>query len=652
LAFRWLTISALAVLMVPLASIVSTAAPPNPLLNNGSFEDGNFTAGSSDHLTAGSTDITGWSIDSGDIDWIGSLWVASNGSRSIDLNGFSSGTISQPFTTVPGETYTVTFDMAGNPQGTSPCAQGVKTLEASAGGTSQTFSFDTTGKTNSNMGWTQKSFSFVANSTTTTLTFESLTGSACGPALDNVKVISLFFTDSLLSPPSPNLDIPFAKYGYSAQGLVRTQSDNNTDRPMVKTVLGTYLTTDFIYEVDVMRTTTSDMDISFVGFGQGTPNGAFYNEPTNAFVFRIHNSPGFYRIDAAVEASSGTGQPVPLLYENIASFGNGVNTRFRITRAGDTVTLSVPSQNASRSFSLSQWQAQLGLNNSNAYLFFGNTLTGTVFSNVTVTENQPPDAICKNVTTNTAPGTCSANASVDNGSSDPDGDPITLSQSPAGPYGKGTTNVTLTVTDDKGASDFCTATVTVVDAEPPTITCPAPQVVECTGAGSAVASFSATATDNCGFASTSCPASGSSFPLGTTPVSCSASDDSNNSSSCSSSVTVVDTTAPTVSCVESVNPSGKNVPKASNTNQDGFYKVSASDICTTPVIKIGGFTLANGETIKITQTPGKSGVSYVNTMGPAAIRHFQVGPGDAVITATDGSGNSSSVTCLVPPPPK
>jgi hypothetical protein len=268
--------------------------------------------------------------------------------------------------------------------------------------------------------------------------------------------------------------------------------------------------------------------------------------------------------------------------------------------------------------------------------------------------NQPPDAICQNVTVNTDPGVCTAaSASVDNGSFDPDGDPITLVQVPPAPYGKGTTNVTLTVTDNQGASDSCTATVTVLDREPPALTCSAPQVVECTGSGSAVATYSATATDNCGFASTSCvPPSGSSFPLGTTAVTCNAVDDSKNSSSCSSSVTVVDTTKPVVSCVESVNPSGKNVPKASNTNEDGFYKVSASDICTTPVIKIGSFTLASGETIKITQTPGKSGVRLVNTMGKPAIKHFQVGPNDAVITATDGSGNQASVTCFVPPPPK
>jgi hypothetical protein len=89
----------------------------------------------------------------------------------------------------------------------------------------------------------------------------------------------------------------------------------------------------------------------------------------------------------------------------------------------------------------------------------------------TVTEvtNQPPEAMCQDVTMPTEPGLCHADASVDDGSFDPDGDPITLEQALPGPYGLGTTNVTLTVTDDKGASDTCDATVTVVDQEAPTI---------------------------------------------------------------------------------------------------------------------------------------------------------------------------------------
>ena len=84
-------------------------------------------------------------------------------------------------------------------------------------------------------------------------------------------------------------------------------------------------------------------------------------------------------------------------------------------------------------------------------------------------QNQPPEAICQDVTVPTEPGVCSVDASVDDGSFDPDGDEITLEQTPPGPYDFGDTDVTLTVTVDKGASDTCEATVTVVDEEAPVI---------------------------------------------------------------------------------------------------------------------------------------------------------------------------------------
>jgi hypothetical protein len=83
--------------------------------------------------------------------------------------------------------------------------------------------------------------------------------------------------------------------------------------------------------------------------------------------------------------------------------------------------------------------------------------------------NQPPEAICQDVTVPMEPGVCSADASVDDGSFDPDGDEITLDQEPPSPYDLGDTDVTLTVTDGKGASDTCDATVTVIDEEAPVI---------------------------------------------------------------------------------------------------------------------------------------------------------------------------------------
>jgi hypothetical protein len=58
---------------------------------------------------------------------------------------------------------------------------------------------------------------------------------------------------------------------------------------------------------------------------------------------------------------------------------------------------------------------------------------------------------------------------VNDGSFDPDNEPITFESSPQGPYPLGATPVTLTVRDGSGASASCTATVTVQDTTPPQI---------------------------------------------------------------------------------------------------------------------------------------------------------------------------------------
>ncbi|MGA2046885.1 MAG: S8 family serine peptidase [Terracidiphilus sp.] len=72
-----------------------------------------------------------------------------------------------------------------------------------------------------------------------------------------------------------------------------------------------------------------------------------------------------------------------------------------------------------------------------------------------------PIAIAQNVTV-TAGTNGTANASVNNGSSDPDGGAITLSQNPAGPYPLGSTLVKLTVTNSVGGFAQTSATVMVI----------------------------------------------------------------------------------------------------------------------------------------------------------------------------------------------
>jgi hypothetical protein len=59
----------------------------------------------------------------------------------------------------------------------------------SVGSQSQDFTFDTTGKSTDNMGWTGKSWIFRATDISPILVFRSLTDGNYGPALDKVRVV-------------------------------------------------------------------------------------------------------------------------------------------------------------------------------------------------------------------------------------------------------------------------------------------------------------------------------------------------------------------------------------------------------------------------------------------------------------------------------
>jgi LPXTG-motif cell wall-anchored protein len=83
----------------------------------------------------------------------------------------------------------VSFDLAGN-YGHPPV---IKPLAVTINGVTTNFTFDTTGRSATNMGWTTKTLTFVANSTSSTIDFVSdVTSSGgfldAGAALDNVRI--------------------------------------------------------------------------------------------------------------------------------------------------------------------------------------------------------------------------------------------------------------------------------------------------------------------------------------------------------------------------------------------------------------------------------------------------------------------------------
>ena len=88
-----------------------------------------------------------------------------------------------------GQNYVLSFFMAGNPEGNGIYGvPNLRPMQVSIGSDSQTFTFNETGFTASNMGWTQNTLDFTATDSTMTLTFESQVVGWYGPALDNVSI--------------------------------------------------------------------------------------------------------------------------------------------------------------------------------------------------------------------------------------------------------------------------------------------------------------------------------------------------------------------------------------------------------------------------------------------------------------------------------
>src|SRR5947209_1997477 len=153
---------------------------------------------------------------------------------------------------------------------------------------------------------------------------------------------------------------------------------------------------------------------------------------------------------------------------------------------------------------------------------------------------------------------CSASitaSDVDDGSFDPDsGDTITLSLDQAGPFGLGQHTVTLTATDNHGASSSSSATVTVVDQTPPTITAPLavtiatePSATSCGAFISDAVLGAATANDNCSVTITRAgvPA-GNFFPIRITIITYTATDGGGNTATAIQNVGVIDNTPPLI----------------------------------------------------------------------------------------------------------
>lgn len=184
---------------------------------NGSFEDGVSvpTLASEGFVTLPDTAKPfGWAVRQETVDWVQSLWNASDGKKSIDLSGDNAGKLYQDVSgLVVGKTYRIEFDLSGNflpdPNNDRDTA---KDVQVSIDQVAKTFTFTRpAGWSLTNMGYAPQSLEFTYTGASPRLTFKSLDESFFGPVIDNVKIrdqntlvpiASGSFEDGLYEPES------------------------------------------------------------------------------------------------------------------------------------------------------------------------------------------------------------------------------------------------------------------------------------------------------------------------------------------------------------------------------------------------------------------------------------------------------------------
>ncbi|TDN88441.1 HYR domain-containing protein [Microbacterium sp. BK668] len=247
-----------------------------------------------------------------------------------------------------------------------------------------------------------------------------------------------------------------------------------------------------------------------------------------------------------------------------------------------------------------------------------------------------------------------------------DGSLATTCTPPSGSaFSVGSTQIVCVVADAHGNTGSASFSVTIDDSIAPALLVPTEVIAEATSGAGAAVSYTASASDLVdGSVTPSCtPASGSTFPLGTTTVSCEAKDGAGNASAKSFPIHVRDTTAPELTVpaslsAEATGPLGAAV--AFPATADDAVDADVDVVCS----PASGSTFVIGETSVTCDATDDAGnrtsrgfvVTVQDTTGPsitvpaAPVMQEATGPEGAVVaytaTASDLVDGPVEVTCV------
>ena len=183
--------------------------------------------------------------------------------------------------------------------------------------------------------------------------------------------------------------------------------------------------------------------------------------------------------------------------------------------------------------------------------------------------------------------------------------------------------MTCSATDVAGNTGTASFTVEVQDVKKPIVTVPSDFFVEATGVSGATVSYNGVSAvdDVDGPVGVTCgPASGTVFPLGTTTVTCTASDTAGNTGENSFEVMVRDTTAPTVTA-----PGAQEAEATSGAGAVVTFDTSASDVVdgevSTTCVPASGSTFALGSVeVVCSATDAAGNTGYASSRSPSRTR--------------------------------
>jgi hypothetical protein len=190
LAWAAIVISILGIPVAAHANLIQDGSFETPVIGFAWYEDYGVNTGDPNY--GGLQFDSSWAIAPNNVDIVSDLTStpqASNGNQYLDLVGTgSTGGISQAFSTKVGQTYTLSFEYGNNPWSTSTASATVSVGSLSSPA-NQTASVTHNTSNTSDIFWTLFTETFVANSTSTTLSFLNTVGGGNGGILlDDISV--------------------------------------------------------------------------------------------------------------------------------------------------------------------------------------------------------------------------------------------------------------------------------------------------------------------------------------------------------------------------------------------------------------------------------------------------------------------------------